>query len=76
VIAFQSHFVLRDTLAYAGGLLAGSAAVLLGGYLSFAILFGARPAPSVSQPLAPPSSRRPHAPPEPKSPPPPDPGHA
>ncbi|MDQ2941369.1 MAG: hypothetical protein M3R05_04175 [Chloroflexota bacterium] len=41
VIAFQSHFVLRNTLAYTGGLLAGSAVMLLGGYLSFAILFGA-----------------------------------
>jgi hypothetical protein len=41
VIAFQSHFVLRNTLAYTGGLLAGSAIMLLGGYLSFAILFGA-----------------------------------
>jgi hypothetical protein len=41
VIAFQSHFVLRNTLAYAGGLLAGSAVMLLGGYAAFAILFAA-----------------------------------
>lgn len=41
VIAFQSHFVLRNTLFYAGGLLAGSAVMLVGGYLGFALLFGA-----------------------------------
>jgi hypothetical protein len=41
VIAFQSHFVVRNVLAYSGGLLVGSAIMLLGGYAAFAILFGA-----------------------------------
>jgi hypothetical protein len=41
VIAFQSHFVLRNTLFYAGGLLVGSAVMLIGGYAGFALLFGA-----------------------------------
>ncbi|MGH2455587.1 MAG: hypothetical protein ACRDHD_04955 [Candidatus Limnocylindria bacterium] len=39
VIAFQSHFVVRNVLAYTGGLVAGSAVMLLGGYVAFAILF-------------------------------------
>lgn len=41
VIAFQSRFVVRNVLVYAGGLLAGSGVMLLGGYPAFAILFGA-----------------------------------
>ena len=41
VIAFQSHFIVRNTLFYAGGMLAGSAVMLLGGYVGFALLFGA-----------------------------------
>jgi hypothetical protein len=40
VIAFQSHFVLRNVLVYAGGLFAGAGVMLLGGYPAFAILFG------------------------------------
>lgn len=40
VIAFQSHFVVRYVLAYGGGLLGGSAIMLMGGYPAFAILFG------------------------------------
>jgi hypothetical protein len=39
VIAFQSHFVVRNVVAYSGGLLTGSAVMLLGGYPAFAILF-------------------------------------
>jgi hypothetical protein len=39
VIAFQSRFVTRYVAAYSGGLLAGSAVMLLGGYPAFLILF-------------------------------------
>ncbi|MGH2429810.1 MAG: hypothetical protein ACRDGV_13190 [Candidatus Limnocylindria bacterium] len=39
VIAFQSHFVVRNVGAYASGILVGSFVMLLGGYLAFAILF-------------------------------------
>ena len=39
VIAFQSHFVVRNIGAYAAGLLVGSLVMLLGGYPAFAILF-------------------------------------
>lgn len=41
VIAFQSHFVIRNVLAYAGGLVAASGVMLIGGYPAFAILFAA-----------------------------------
>jgi len=41
VIAFQSRFVVRNVVAYAGGLLAGSGVMLLGGYPAFAVLFAA-----------------------------------
>lgn len=41
VIAFQSGFVVQNVGAYAAGMLAASGIMLLGGYLSFAILFGA-----------------------------------
>ena len=39
VIAFQSHFGARNVGLYAAGLLAGSAVMLVGGYVAFAILF-------------------------------------
>jgi MFS family permease len=39
VLAFQSHFVVRTIGAYAGGVAASSAVMLLGGYPAFAILF-------------------------------------
>ena len=39
VLAFQSHFVVRNVGAYAGGVAASSAVMLLGGYPAFAILF-------------------------------------
>jgi hypothetical protein len=39
VIAFQSQFVARYVAAYTVGLLAGSAVLLLGGYIAFLILF-------------------------------------
>ncbi|HLE59324.1 MAG TPA: hypothetical protein VJA85_06730 [Candidatus Limnocylindria bacterium] len=39
VIAFQSHFVVRNVLAYGGGTLTGSAVMLFGGYPAFAVLF-------------------------------------
>ena len=41
VIAFQSHYVLPNVLAYAAGIGLSSAVMLLGGWASFAILFGA-----------------------------------
>jgi hypothetical protein len=41
VLAFQSHFVVRNVGAYTGGIIAGSAVILLGGYPAFAILFAA-----------------------------------
>ena len=41
VIAFQSHYVLPNVLAYAVGIGLSSAVMLLGGWVSFAILFGA-----------------------------------
>lgn len=39
VLAFQSHFVVRNIGAYTGGVAASSAVMLLGGYPAFAILF-------------------------------------
>ena len=39
VIAFQSHYIVRNVAGYAGGVLTGSAVLLLGGYPAFAILF-------------------------------------
>lgn len=41
VLAFQSHYVLPNVLAYAAGIGLSSAVMLLGGWVSFAILFGA-----------------------------------
>jgi len=39
VLAFQSHFVIRNVGAYCGGITASSLVMLLGGYPAFAILF-------------------------------------
>lgn len=39
VLAFQSHFVVRNVGAYTGGAAASSIVMLLGGYPAFAILF-------------------------------------
>lgn len=39
VLAFQSHFVVRNIGAYTGGVAASSVVMLLGGYPAFAILF-------------------------------------
>ena len=39
VLAFQSHFVVRNVGAYTGGIAASSVVMLLGGYVAFAILF-------------------------------------
>ena len=39
VLAFQSHFVVHNVGAYAGGVAASSMVMLLGGYPAFAILF-------------------------------------
>jgi hypothetical protein len=39
VLAFQSHFVVRNVGAYTGGVAASSVVMLLGGYPAFAILF-------------------------------------
>ena len=39
VLAFQSHFVIRNVGAYTGGVAAASAIMLLGGWAAFAILF-------------------------------------
>jgi hypothetical protein len=39
VLAFQSHFVIRNVGAYTGGVAASSIVMLLGGYPAFAILF-------------------------------------
>ena len=39
MLAFQSHFVVRNVGAYAGGIAASSIVMLLGGYPAFAILF-------------------------------------
>lgn len=39
VLAFQSHFVVRNIGAYTGGVAASSAIMLVGGYPAFAILF-------------------------------------
>ena len=39
VLAFQSHFVIRNVGAYTGGVAAASAIMLLGGWPAFAILF-------------------------------------
>jgi hypothetical protein len=41
VIAFQSHYVLPNVLAYALGIGLSSGVMLIGGWASFAILFGA-----------------------------------
>jgi hypothetical protein len=41
VLAFQSHFVVRNVGAYAGGVAVSSLVMLLGGYPAFAILFAA-----------------------------------
>jgi len=41
VIAFQSGFVLQNVGSYTAGMLVASGVMLLGGYASFAILFGA-----------------------------------
>ena len=39
VLAFQSHFVIRNVGAYTGGVALSSIVMLLGGYPAFAILF-------------------------------------
>ena len=39
VLAFQSHFVVRNVGAYAGGVTASSMVMLIGGFPAFAILF-------------------------------------
>ncbi|MCV0402760.1 MAG: hypothetical protein K5924_03505 [Chloroflexi bacterium] len=39
VLAFQSHFVVRNVGAYTGGVALSSVVMLLGGYPAFAILF-------------------------------------
>jgi hypothetical protein len=39
VIAFQSHYIVRNVAGFAGGVLTGSGVLLLGGYPAFAILF-------------------------------------
>jgi hypothetical protein len=39
VLAFQSHFVVRNVGAYCGGIATSSVVMLLGGYPAFAILF-------------------------------------
>ena len=39
VLAFQSHFVVRNVGAYCGGIAASSLVMLLGGYPAFALLF-------------------------------------
>ncbi|MGH2380873.1 MAG: hypothetical protein ACRDG7_06585 [Candidatus Limnocylindria bacterium] len=39
VLAFQSHFVVRNVGAYTGGVAVSSVIMLLGGYPAFAILF-------------------------------------
>lgn len=39
VLAFQSHFVVRNVGAYTGGIAASAVVMLLGGYAAFAILF-------------------------------------
>lgn len=39
MLAFQSHFVVRNVGAYTGGIAASSLVMLLGGYAAFAILF-------------------------------------
>jgi hypothetical protein len=39
VLAFQSHYVVRNVGAYTGGVAASSVVLLLGGYPAFAILF-------------------------------------
>lgn len=39
VLAFQSHFVIRNVGAYTGGVAAASVIMLLGGWPAFAILF-------------------------------------
>jgi hypothetical protein len=39
VLAFQSHFVVRNVGAYSGGVTAASAVMMLGGFPAFAILF-------------------------------------
>ncbi|MEA2650327.1 MAG: hypothetical protein QOI85_48 [Chloroflexota bacterium] len=41
VLAFQSHFVVRNVGAYCGGVAVSSMVMLLGGYPAFAILFAA-----------------------------------
>ena len=41
VLAFQSHFVVRNVGAYTGGVAISSIVMLLGGYPAFAILFAA-----------------------------------
>jgi hypothetical protein len=41
VIAFQSHYVVPNVLAYAAGIGMASLVMLIGGYASFAILFAA-----------------------------------
>jgi len=41
VLAFQSHFVIRNVGAYTGGVVISSIVMLLGGYPAFAILFAA-----------------------------------
>jgi hypothetical protein len=41
VLAFQSHFVVRNVGAYTGGVAAASVVMLLGGWPAFAILFAA-----------------------------------
>jgi hypothetical protein len=39
VIAFQSHYIVRNVAGYTGGVLTGSAVLLFGGYPAFAVLF-------------------------------------
>lgn len=66
VLAFQSHYVVRNVGAYAGGVAASSTVMLLGGYPAFAILFAlaaigrlaAARATEVSAPMRGPESER------------------
>ena len=59
VLAFQSHFVVHNVGAYAGGVAASSMIMLLGGYPAFAILFVGRRDWAASPRRASPRSRSP-----------------
>lgn len=66
MLAFQSHFVVRNVGAYTGGVAASSVIMLLGGYPAFAILFvaagigrfAAARATEISTPAAQPAQAR------------------